>query len=787
MQNFRPVRPDEARRSEVSSLGSFSTRDSTAYELEPQGHYLNNSSSDEPQEVHVPDDARVECHAKTHLLQTAEFVPSDNDENSRRSQWRALGTLGLCIMVFGTLLIAAAVILLGCFWQMSMRARDGEIVHSQIWNRVIFSDWASRFVTITAAVLRVSLALQMGVFTAMIASLMIERAGVPISSAPLMSMLRAVSASPYNLITWTTFSMPWRNRLIYTVAIVVSVLLVAGFQFASTALLSDFAAVNVTAPQTTADVSLYGDSDISGYDPLQGSKLWNSQPWTYFRFAEHPRTPRSEQLSDRYEDTGSILRALPPFEAETSRSRLRRYQGPAAVLDSRVVCVRPNITDVDVSLEGYSSGGGSGQPSFEEFFARGSFGFLDDFDGLIVKPPSSFDRWAFSCVVPGGDTQNKTWDISICSPSSYSSGSLYQGLPVLSNSSFGATQSRLGTDIFLMFKSTGSAESWRQILQQFGKVTITDYASNSAVWEADAANWTTSTDGIWARVHLPETNYSMSVSACFTTLGATFLNVSMSSESNEPEPSLSWDNATAQFNVDVIRNRYSTPGNGTLSSDSRGILTLDSWESEHDAERVKLSASSTRLPSMSKFKYEVNLLPCGTLKAGPTGGDSSRALHYAHSTLFQDVMKTTGSLAEALQAVLTVTRQMEYYEYVPQFRRQWSSPASYIMAEEKVMPVQWLGFSIVVGMVGIHFFLLLCTTTLFLTLTQASWIGNVWMSISQAVSAETEDIIQKSTRKDDEEVEKMIREASNKSDSGLRNRVKVQRNKTNKRHEIISF
>ncbi|GJC98605.1 hypothetical protein ColKHC_07431 [Colletotrichum higginsianum] len=197
-------------------------------------------------------------------------------------------------MGIGTLLIVGAIVFLGSFWQTSIRAGDGEIVHPQLWSVVVFSDWASRVVTITAAVLRICLALQMGVFTAMMASLMIERAGVPLTSAPLISILRAVSVSPYNLITWTTFAMPWRDRLIYTFSIAVSVLLAVGFQFSSTVLLSDFNAVNVTTPNKVADVLLSGGNNVdTDRETLEGSKLWNSPPPTYFRFAEareHPVT-----------------------------------------------------------------------------------------------------------------------------------------------------------------------------------------------------------------------------------------------------------------------------------------------------------------------------------------------------------------------------------------------------------------------------------------------------------------------------------------------------------------
>ncbi|GJC98604.1 hypothetical protein ColKHC_07430 [Colletotrichum higginsianum] len=339
--------------------------------------------------------------------------------------------------------------------------------------------------------------------------------------------------------------------------------------------------------------------------------------------------------------------------------------------------------------------------------------------------------------------------------------------------------------MFLLFKGSGSGSDWQRVVRKLGNTTDTNPVTHSGSWEANARDWTKSTDGIWARVHLPETNYSMSVSACFTILGAEFLNVSMSSDSNGPEPSLVWDNATAQFNVDVIRNLYLSSGDDASSMSSRGILKLDQWEPEAEPDHLRLSAAALRLPFMNQFisdDLRSPEWPCGTL-----GNDSSRPLHYAHSVLFQDIFQRTGSLAEALQAVLMVTRQMEYYEYAPQVRRMWLSPASYVIAEEMVIPVQWLGFSIVVGMIGVHFVLVFSTASLFLTLTKASWIGNVWMAISQVVSAETEEIIKKATLEGDSRIESMIQQAKNVSGSGLRNRVKVRKSDVNERYEIASF
>jgi hypothetical protein len=44
-------------------------------------------------------------------------------------------------------------------------------------------------------------------------------------------------------------------------------------------------------------------------------------------------------------DTGVTMRAFLPIDVQ-NRSSLHVYNGPSTVVDARVVCVRPNITDI---------------------------------------------------------------------------------------------------------------------------------------------------------------------------------------------------------------------------------------------------------------------------------------------------------------------------------------------------------------------------------------------------------------------------------------------------------
>ncbi|TIC92415.1 hypothetical protein CH35J_010260 [Colletotrichum higginsianum] len=218
------------------------------------GQPVRKSQRRDPEQQDITE--RSEPDAETSLLNeggaSKEEIPN---RHSAPARWNALGFVGLCIIVLGTIVILAATAFLAYLWQSSMRARAGQSQGSNggLWDLIVLSNWTSVTVTLTAAVIRVCLALQMGVLTGMIASLLIEKSGVPMGSAPFVSILRAVSASPYHLVSRAALTTP------FAIAVGLGVLLTGASQFTSTALLFDFDLANITTPKQTV-VLPYGSS-----------------------------------------------------------------------------------------------------------------------------------------------------------------------------------------------------------------------------------------------------------------------------------------------------------------------------------------------------------------------------------------------------------------------------------------------------------------------------------------------------------------------------------------------
>jgi len=88
----------------------------------------------------------------------------------------------------------------------------------------------------------------------------------------------------------------------------------------------------------------WNDDTGFGYDLISTTLAWGSiKPILHPTFAEYTNSS-SIIVEDGVSDTGTTIRAFLPFSSSEERNRIRNYTGSAVVLDSRVTCIRPNIT-----------------------------------------------------------------------------------------------------------------------------------------------------------------------------------------------------------------------------------------------------------------------------------------------------------------------------------------------------------------------------------------------------------------------------------------------------------
>lgn len=102
-------------------------------------------------------------------------------------------------------------------------------------------------------------------------------------------------------------------------------------------------------------------------------------PAFYPAFAEYSEPRTNEDLAAVC--TGPVLRAFLPLGEQQSRFKIGDYQGVATVLDSRVVCVRPEVENPQIQLDGMLRSGFNGGPRFA---LTGSISASTTAHGLLI-------------------------------------------------------------------------------------------------------------------------------------------------------------------------------------------------------------------------------------------------------------------------------------------------------------------------------------------------------------------------------------------------------------------
>ena len=113
-------------------------------------------------------------------------------------------------------------------------------------------------------------------------------------------------------------------------------------QFTSTTLLADLKPGTVPgydSSETTA--TNFHTVDGSTSFTSRGT-VWAKNPPFYPKLAEYHEAP--SDAPEAKSDTGLALRAFLPVPGQDARSSLRTFSGLATVLDSRVHCLRPQLT-----------------------------------------------------------------------------------------------------------------------------------------------------------------------------------------------------------------------------------------------------------------------------------------------------------------------------------------------------------------------------------------------------------------------------------------------------------
>ncbi|KAL4783147.1 hypothetical protein BJX76DRAFT_368601 [Aspergillus varians] len=628
--------------------------------------------------------------------------------------WRRIGTLNLLILLLGTAFLLVPLALLGWMWRESTIAISGG-KPGRLWMEVIHASWMSRLVTVCTAGIRATMALQAGLITAMVSSIILERIGSLLSHAPFYSIIRAISVNPINLLSTIGIRLKSRSFLLHLVSVlvIIEVLVTVSSQFLSTILISDFRDGTFTDIENSTNVGIF--SDLSFWE----TAWWKMPPASSWTFGELPGGPSGSLLTGQdFHDTGHTYRAFIPFEDEAQRRSLRKFHGPASVIDHRV-------STFPLRLSGQIAMGNRSHP--------------------MLKNTATQQPVEFECALPYPSAANSTHGTSsLCYPH------LGKSLTIHAAAEFAVGDSNPMASTLLI---------------------ILDIVDPTALLFANSLDITTGhqvttvrDNGPWAILNNgSDAAEALRISTCFTNLVSRTFTVSMNSSWQGIEPKIPWNRATNSYDTEQSRRQLGASLTAQNLS-QRGVLALapkSEWSHFDMAVKEGEEAYQTYwhfavsllgslpIPQLELTSSDSQKADPGLMLSEINTADTSTA-DRSHVGLFQDTLQDTDSPALALQTLITRGTQKVYYENLA--RADPTEPALTAFSSTALIPVRWAGFIAGVSLITTHFVILVLITALFVMYTENSFLGNYWQAIAQLLSKDTLPILDQVSTLSDKEV-----------------------------------
>ncbi|TDZ16509.1 hypothetical protein Cob_v010596 [Colletotrichum orbiculare MAFF 240422] len=685
-----------------------------------------------------------------HECKEPKYSVSSVSSKTRSSQWArwrvALGLQSILILVIGSTVILAACAILVYLWVETYSVVAGHDA-SPLWNYIVRQGAAPQVVTVCAAAIRTSMTFQLGLVTAALAAVMIERSGTSLADAAMVSIKRASGSGPLDLVTaGGAREALGRHRLGPTLLATWTVLLVVTTALLSTILLSDFTDTVIPGPAVPMEIPVHAQFDMftSLEDEFLSAGQWKSKPVSAWRFAELDRHDGNDV--DTTGDTGSRILAMLPFSDEASRTDLMQYKGPASVLDTRTICYAPGVDELP-DLGVYKANGNDLWAFNGTLKMRSVAGMTDDllYEPLEGEPYEKYElpTQNFQAGLIRS-TNTSAWPLFL------SPAQIYYTSP---------TDERFSkyTMLFVVTNSTGL-----QTMDWVKAVEKTDW--HNVNLEARNDN----KQGVWTSVWDRDSAQDLfKVSVCLHSVVTMMYNVSMKGSPITQEPRPTWHLSSPPltenpligaggWNTEPLSRQMAGLGSDGLpqSLEERGLLRLEVQN------LTKLDFANTQSFVFESGHYE-NMADGKGFSAINATSELWKASKWTPHSLyfseFQDVVLRTGRLPLALQSFFTRQRQAWYYNNLEATGSAESITA--IFATTKLLPTTSTGLYIALGVVACHFALVTLTMWLFCTRTEGSVLWESWQAVAQTVSPATQAMWDVMYGRDSREAEETIRQS----------------------------
>jgi hypothetical protein len=711
---------------------------------------------------------------------TEDDSPSKPKRSALASVYRRLGWLMVLAIIGGTLGILG---ILG-FWSFLWFADSA----NSTWYTIMAGDHIKVIVAITAEFTNQMVNAMLGAESSMLIALALERAEVLFPNLASAASSRKGTGSTKSItMSWKIVRGKWpRGMDIRLPLLILLITILKALTIGThTVLLSDIRLDQLPLrPNSTK--AYFGFSEINQSNitvlgtPHVAAKRspWLLKPAAYPAFAEYAEPPIQQ---DGVSDTGLTLRAFLPLADPSHRQVVHSYSGRTTVLDARVTCQVPLIDHFEVLANGILQFAGAvGASRFtprlgnETWVETGTTNGADTWTENVPVP--------FICSVPVESNYYPgipdRWRTSVCqlTETSFATGPGIAGGLVSEFKDYSTwlanitsrTQAYQYGSAYLVFNvSNGAAEEWINVLNPKREVAmLVDVPEGRP-------------NGEWMTYSFAN-NLTFSTTICYTALDTADIAVSFESSiaRNRTEPLPTFNSATASYKFEDIRRQYGEEkiqNQGIPSFDDRGVFRLQnqSWIAPPDIQLSGLSYIRQRCDlgyanggtAENDQPYSVSLVDddVGMVELNLTG--ISYVTGYLlvpdpmHISLFQEIVQGGGSIAFALQSLLTTVASMTYYDQIAEFDNE--APVLQSNFRETNLPKAHWGFIAVATALMVH--MLVCWTVFawFLVGTKFTLLGENWQALAQATTCETAKYIAMAGNMTDDEVKvKMKKDTS---------------------------
>ncbi|KAI8936554.1 hypothetical protein NX059_006955 [Plenodomus lindquistii] len=579
----------------------------------------------------------------------------------------------------------------------------------------MLSNWATRAVSVSTLLLRISVDFQAAIASSVVVSLLLEsRSGVYIPHLASLSSIRTGSTTPGTLFSIAARdirnSRTKKTRGNGWAAMTGCLLLTTGLlQFSSTLLLSDLKPGALGGRPFSSQVRV-GLSYGNLTHRITRESAWTSNPPFYPSYGEY--LDGSEVASDGIDDTGVVLRAFLPYATAESRQTLRTYNGKALVLDSRVSCQAPDIR--------WSQGAGLSNMLKGEVDKTRNASLLQEIRTSV-----------FSCAIAG---PNEYTLCQIGVPYPWFMGSLTSQFE--NSTSFGTA--------FLVIKGTDEKQPLKP-----NELRPDWYRDPGKEWRDIAfAN---------------NTGKGASISLCFAPWDASILDVQLSSQSNRTEPLIQWWKTfkTSDILDHLLPQRHASRQILEMSRpvSFRGVLPPREERPfvQSDASGSSAAGYGSNTPLPGNWSIFLNGQPyITTLNSFSKSPTQTIAADPALAAIFTDAMDSTGSVAWALSSLITVLSMSNYYSQQPAFDRLDDVATSFY--NTVFFPQKTLGLILVMWTLVAHLVIVVVLIVFFTRMTELTLLGNAWSAFLQM--ANSKDLMES------------LKDMDQKTDSVIQNEMK---------------